>query len=307
MIDVIKTVGLTKKYRDVTAVDNMNLSINRGEIFGFLGLNGAGKTTTITMLLGMVAPTSGQCFILGKKVDKGNTTIWSDVGYLVETPYFYPNLTVRENLEIYRKLRGLDDNTCVDRVIKKLKLDGYESMKAKHLSLGNAQRLGIAKAIIHSPKILILDEPTNGLDPAGIVEIRSLLKELSQNSNVTIFISSHKLEEISRIATNIAIIHEGKLIKNIDAKQLHSQLKKTLIIDGRNRDYMEAVLSNNGYIVHRSFDSLQIVDEHAVNNPDKVAVVLVNAGCPPTLLKVEVEDLEMYFLRTISEIGGTSK
>ncbi len=166
MIDVIKTVGLTKKYRDVTAVDNMNLSINRGEIFGFLGLNGAGKTTTITMLLGMVAPTSGQCFILGKKVDKGNTTIWSDVGYLVETPYFYPNLTVRENLEIYRKLRGLDDNTCVDRVIKKLKLDGYESMKAKHLSLGNAQRLGIDKAIIHSPKILILDEPTNGLDPA---------------------------------------------------------------------------------------------------------------------------------------------
>ena len=180
-------------------------------------------------------------------------------------------------------------------------------MKAKHLSLGNAQRLGIDKAIIHSPKILILDEPTNGLDPAGIVEIRSLLKELSQNSNVTIFISSHKLEEISRIATNIAIIHEGKLIKNIDAKQLHSQLKKTLIIDGRDRDYMEAVLSNNGYIVHRSFDSLQIVDEHAVNNPDKVAVVLVNAGCPPTLLKVEVEDLEMYFLRTISEIGGTSK
>lgn len=304
MSEVIKAVDLTKKYGDVTAVDNLSLSIKRGEIFGFLGLNGAGKTTTIRMLLGMVSPTSGQCYIQGKKVDKRNISIWGDVGYMVETPYSYPDLTVRENLDIFRKLRGMEDKSCVDRVIRLLKLNGYESMKAKHLSLGNAQRLGIAKAIIHSPRILILDEPTNSLDPAGIVEIRMLLKDLADNLNVTIFVSSHKLDEMSKIATNIAIIHKGRLIRNINSKQLESQLKKTLVIDGRNKSAMQSVLMENGFEVNYEADCFRILNENAVNNPDLVATMLVNAGCPPTLLKVDKEDLEMYFLRVIKENGG---
>lgn len=310
MIEIISTTNLTKTYGEIHAVDNVNLSVKQGEIFGFLGLNGAGKTTTIRMLLGMIAPTSGQCYLQGKKVSACNIKTWRDVGYIVETPYSYPELTVRENLEIVRRLRGIEDKSCVNWIIKKLKLEEYASKKSKYLSLGNAQRLGIAKAIIHKPKILILDEPTNGLDPAGIVEVRQLLMDLAKNSDVTILISSHKLDEISRIATNIAIIHDGKLIKEIDGEQLENELKKSLILDGKDRIAMKSVLSKAGYKVYGEDTSLteevftlQIENKDAVNNPEKIATLLVNAGQPPTLLKVEKEDLEMYFLRSIKEIG----
>lgn len=310
MIEIINTTNLTKTYGQIHAVDNLNLSVKQGEIFGFLGLNGAGKTTTIRMLLGMINPTSGQCYLQGQKVSAGNINTWRDVGYIVETPYSYPELTVRENLEIIRKLRGIENKSCVNWIIKKLKLEDYASKKAKHLSLGNAQRLGIAKAIIHKPKILILDEPTNGLDPAGIVEVRQLLMDLAKNLGVTVLVSSHKLDEISRIATNIGIIHDGKLIKEIDGEQLENQLKKSLILDGRDRTAMKSILSKAGYKAYtqdisltEEIINLQIHNESAVNNPEEIATLLVNAGHPPTLLKVEKEDLEMYFLRTIKEMG----
>lgn len=288
----------------------MNLSVKKGEILGFLGINGAGKTTTIKMLLGMITPTSGQCYIQGQKVDKSNINIWNNVGYIVEIPHSYPDLTVKENLEIVRKLRGIEDKSCIDWILKKLKLKNYEYVKVKHLSLGNSQRLGIAKAIIHRPKVLILDEPTNGLDPAGIVEIRTLIMDLVENSDVTVFISSHKLEEISKMSTNIAIIHSGKLIKNLSIRELENQLKKSLILDGKDRMAMKTILTKAGYKVHtedRSSTPLQILDDYAVNNPDRIAKLLVDAGYPPTLLKVEKEDLEMYFLRIITEIGGNIK
>lgn len=314
MIEIISTTNLTKTYGETHAVDNVNLSVKQGEIFGFLGLNGAGKTTTIRMLLGMIAPTSGQCYLQGEKVSAGNINTWCDVGYIVETPYSYPELTVRENLEIVRRLRGIQDKSCVSWIIKKLKLEEYASKKAKHLSLGNAQRLGIAKAIIHKPKILILDEPTNGLDPAGIVEVRQLLMNLAKKSGVTILVSSHKLDEISKIATNIAIIHDGRLIREINGEQLENQLKKSLILNGKERSAMKSILSKAGYKVNAKdgnsndeFLPLQIENEDAVNNPEKITTLLVNAGLPPTLLKVEKEDLEMYFLRTIKEIGGNLK
>lgn len=312
MNEIINTTHLTKHYGKTFAVNNVDLSVKEGEIFGFLGLNGAGKTTTIRMLLGMIAPTSGQCYLLGKKVSAGNINIWSDVGYIVETPYSYPELTTRENLEIIRKLRGIKDKNCVDWIMNKLKLENYADKKTKHLSLGNAQRLGIAKAIIHKPKILILDEPTNGLDPEGIVEVRELLQNLASNLGVTILISSHKLDEISRIATNIAIIHYGKLIKEVDTAGLENQLEKTLILDGKDKAGMAFILAKAGYKVDVSAEehlthelhALKIQNEDAVNHPEKIATLLVNAGYPPALLKVEKEDLETYFLRTIKEAGG---
>lgn len=311
MSEIISTTNLTKTYGKIYAVDKLNLSIREGEIFGFLGLNGAGKTTTIRMLLGMITPTSGQCYLQGQKVDAGNTNTWRDVGYIVETPYSYPELTVSENLEIVRRLRGIQDKSCVNWIIKKLKLDQYASKKTKHLSLGNAQRLGIAKAIIHKPKILILDEPTNGLDPAGIVEVRQLLMDLAKNLGVTILMSSHKLDEVSRIATNMGIIHDGKLIKEIDGEELDNQLRKSLIIDGKDKPAMKSILSRAGYRVDnqekgltRESSIFYIQNEDAVNNPDNIARLLVNAGHPPTLLKVEKENLESYFLRSIKENKG---
>ena len=315
MNEIINTINLTKTYGKTRAVNNINLSVKEGEIFGFIGLNGAGKTTVIRMLLGMISPTSGECYLQGKKVNAGNTDIWGDVGYIVETPYSYPELTVRENLEIVRKLRAVKDKDSVNWIIKKLKLEKYESKKVKHLSLGNAQRLGIAKAIIHKPKILLLDEPTNGLDPAGIVEVLKLLKDLAKNSDVTILVSSHKLNEISRIATNIAIIHDGQLIKKIDKKELEHELKKSLILDGKYKNEMKLILSKAEYETNiiaiensnEKLSVLQVHNEDAVNNPEKIATLLVNNGYPPRMLKVQKEDLEEYFLRVIDEFGGGLK
>jgi len=193
--EVIRTHNLSKHYGKVKAVDGISLNVRKGEIYGFLGLNGAGKTTTIRMLLGMIHPTTGESYLNGEKVNARMHNLWNHVGYLVEIPYSYPQLTVRENLEIVRRLRFLPDSRAVDSVIEKLQLGPYHNRKAKNLSLGNAQRLGLAKALIHNPDILILDEPANGLDPAGIVEIRELLRDLAFNKGVTIFISSHILGE----------------------------------------------------------------------------------------------------------------
>jgi|GEM_PF-51924 len=249
--EAIKTVNLSKKYGKNLVVDDLNLSIESGEIVGFLGLNGAGKTTTMRMLLGLIKPTSGECYIQGNKVDQNNLEVLNEIGYIIETPYSYPDLTVQENLEIVSTLRGIRNKDVIDWVTEKLKLDQYKDKKVKHLSLGNVARLGIAKAIIHKPKILILDEPTNGLDPFGVIEVRELLKELANNLGTTVLISSHKLEEISKIATRIVIIHEGRLIREVESKELDLYLEKRLLVSGRNNKAMKEV---DGLLVHISTD-----------------------------------------------------
>jgi ABC-2 type transport system ATP-binding protein len=303
--DIIRTENISKHYGEIHAVSDMSLNVRKGEIYGFLGLNGAGKTTTIRMLLGMIRPTSGVAFINGKRISYDNTELWNCVGSLVEIPYSYPELTVRENLEIFRRLRFITNKKAVDNVIDKLQLGSYVNRKVKNLSLGNNQRLGLAKAIIHNPEILLLDEPTNGLDPAGIFEIREMLSDLAINHGVTIFISSHILGEISRFATRIGIIHEGKLVNEIDSTQLETLCAKRLLINANNIDKAEMTLSQNGYIFEKISDNIiEIKDKSAISKPDTIATIMVNAGCPPTLLKVEEEDLESYFLRTIGMKGG---
>ena len=305
MNNIIRTEALTKHYGKVRAVDGISLSVGKGEIYGFLGLNGAGKTTTIRCLLGMVRPTSGKAFLNGKKVNAGNHELWNDVGYLVEIPYSYPDLTVKENLDMIRRLRFVSDPLIVESVIEKLQLGSYRDMKARHLSQGNAQRLGIAKAIMHNPGILLLDEPANGLDPAGIVEIRQLLCDLAFNKGVTVFISSHILGEISRFATRIGIIHEGRLVQESDAGQLDKYRKKCLQVNTLNNDGVKSILSEKGYAVTISEDGfLEITGDGAITHPDSISALLVKAGYPPTMLKVEEEDLESYFLRTIGMTGG---
>lgn len=305
METIITTEKISKRYKDVLAVSELSLNVRKGEIYGFLGLNGAGKTTTIRMLLGMIRPASGKAFINGKKVSAGNHELWKGIGYLVEIPYSYPNLTVRENLEIIRRLRFISDRSAVDRIIDQLQLNAYANRKAKNLSLGNAQRLGLAKALIHNPDILILDEPANGLDPAGIYEIREFLHDLATNHGVTIFISSHILDEISKFATRIGIIHEGCLIRELDTDQLEKLRQKRLLIDGRDRELISSILVKQGFSVNKGGDGrLECIDNAAVNFPENIATMLVNANCPPKLLKVEEEDLESYFLRTIGMKGG---
>jgi ABC-2 type transport system ATP-binding protein len=305
MNDIIRTENISKQYEDVRAVSDMSLSVRKGEIYGFLGLNGAGKTTTIRMLLGLIRPTSGAAYINDKKISAGNTELWKHVGSLVEIPYSYPELTVRENLEIFRRLRFLSDRNAVNQIIDELKLGSYADRKAKNLSLGNNQRLGLAKALIHNPDILLLDEPANGLDPAGIFEIREMLCDMAINKGVTIFISSHILGEISRFATRLGIIHEGKLIQELDPVQMEALSKKRLLVNANDIDMAQAIITRMGYTVRRNIGNiLEIQNDDAIEKPDNVATIMVNAGCPPTLLKVEEEDLETYFLRTIGAEGG---
>ena len=305
--EAIKTVNLSKKYGKTLVVDELNLSIKSGEIVGFLGLNGAGKTTTMRMLLGLIKPTSGECYIQGNKVDQYNLEVLNEIGYIIETPYSYPDLTVQENLEIVSTLRGVRNKDVIDWVTEKLKLDQYKDKQVKHLSLGNVARLGIAKAIIHKPKILILDEPTNGLDPFGVIEVRELLKELANNLGTTVLISSHKLEEISKVATRIVIIHGGRLIREVESKELDLHLEKRLLVSGSNNKAMKEVLSAKGYQVNFKSDLennscyLELIDIKSVESSEEIATLLVNAGYPPKMLTVEKEDLENYFLRVLND------
>lgn len=242
---VIETRGLTKRYSGLTAVDNLSICVRKGEIYGFLGLNGAGKTTTIRMLLGLANPTSGQAFLEGQLIKAGEAGPWNDVGYLVETPTAYPDLSVLENLKIITRLRHLSDKV-IDPVIEQLHLGAYKSIKAGNLSLGNAQRLGLAKALLHNPKILILDEPSNGLDPVGIVEVRETLKTLAREKGVTIFISSHILGEVAKLTTRIGIIHKGRMVREFEAAELNQPGKNKQILDLKNRDNVLAGLRRLG-------------------------------------------------------------
>ncbi|MBN2076441.1 MAG: ABC transporter ATP-binding protein [Dehalococcoidales bacterium] len=304
MNTVIAASGLTKCYRDVVAVDRLDLNISPGEIYGFLGLNGAGKTTTIRMLLGIIKPDAGSASLFGNKIYPGLKSIWQRVGYMVETPHAYPDLTVRENLEIVRRLRKLDNADSVDRIIEQLKLTQYAQRSAKTLSLGNAQRLGLAKALIHHPDLLVLDEPANGLDPAGIVEIRNLLKNLAEEHGVTIFISSHILSEIARLTTRIGVVHEGHLVKELTSAELTEQEEQRLVVRVPDVESARSVLANAGIAVNlNDRDSLVITDKDAIKHPDNIAALLVQAGYPPTGLMVEKGDLESYFLKLVSIKG----
>jgi ABC-2 type transport system ATP-binding protein len=302
----IEAFGITKRFGDVVAVNNVSLNIRKGEIYGFLGLNGAGKTTTIRMLLGMIKPNTGSVSLFGTKVQPGQRSVWQRVGYMVEIPHAYPDLTVKENLEIFRQLRQLKDTGVVEKIIEEMGLTQYANRRAGVLSLGNAQRLGLAKALIHHPDLLLLDEPANGLDPAGIVEVRNLLRGLAENNGVTIFISSHILSEVARLATRIGVIHEGRLVKELDAKELNEQEEQHLAVDVRDIGAAQSALGKAGVPAKSNGkNSLVIIDKLSVQNPEKIATLLVEAGCPPSRLVVEQRDLESYFLGLVDVKEGS--
>lgn len=203
---ILRTYNLTKRYGSTAVVDNVNMNIKKGEIYGFLGRNGAGKTTTLRMIMGLVSPTKGEYELFGHR--GGNREMLGRIGAIIETPGFYPNLTAEENLEIHRRLMGIPNREYGDEAIEISGLKDHDIKRKKvgKFSLGMKQRPGIARALLHKPELLILDEPTNGLDPVGIKEIRQTLVELNKKREITILMSSHILGEIQQIATNIGII-----------------------------------------------------------------------------------------------------
>lgn len=304
MNNPIQTENLGKQFGTVQAVEGLSLRVKEGEIYAFLGLNGAGKTTTIRMLLGMIRPSSGSATVLQTRIKQGSREPWASVGYLVEHAYAYPELTVSENLEIGRRLHPGTPRKAVGEMIERLGLGEYVNRRAGTLSQGNAQRLGLARAVLHHPKLLLLDEPANGLDPAGIVEIREMLLEMTQKQGVTVFMSSHILAEVSRMACRIGIIHQGRLLQELDRDELEKNRRRRLLVRARDIAGAKSALSGSGYAVPMSTNgTLTIQDPAACERPDEIARLLVQAGSPPTHLVVEEEDLEHYFLRLVGING----
>jgi ABC-2 type transport system ATP-binding protein len=304
----IATTRLTKRYGDKTAVELLTMQVREGEIYAFLGLNGAGKTTTIRMLLGMIRPSEGSAAIFGTQVETGVRDLWSQVGYLVETPTAYPELTVRENLDVSRRLHQVADPHVVERTMERLKLTEYADRRARTLSLGNMQRLGLAKALLHAPRLLILDEPANALDPAGVVEVRELLRDLARQQGVTVFMSSHILGEVARLASRIGIIHQARLLEELDATELERRCRQWLVVDARDRQAARATLIAGGFAVEvMQSGALEVTSARATAHPDSIARLLVQAGTPPTHLSVEQEDLETHFLKLVGVEKGDSQ
>lgn len=302
---VIETEDLGKRYGDVTAVEHLSLRVTQGGIYAFLGLNGAGKTTTIRLLLGMIKPTSGIAYVLQKRVHLGSREPWKSVGYLVEIPHAYPELTVFENLEVARRLHPGTSPRAVSQVIERLGLAAYADRRAVTLSQGNAQRLGLARAFLHDPRLLILDEPALGLDPAGIVEIRELLLELTRERGVTVFMSSHILAEVSRLAGRIGIIHEGHLLQELNIDELEQNRKRRLVLRVRDIESAQRVLIAAGQPAEILPDgTLELKNAAAIEHPDDINRLLVDDGNSPIQLVVVEEDLERYFLRLIGLAGG---
>ena len=307
---VITVRGVSKDYGQVVAVDNVTLDVHPGEVYALLGLNGAGKTTLIRMLLGMVRATAGTLEVTGRPV--GDRRVWSQVGYLVESPSAYPELTVRENLEVVRRLRKVDARSSVDDAIDLFGLRPYAGRRARALSLGNVQRLGLAKAFLHRPSLLLLDEPVNSLDPAGVVEVRELLVSLARNHGVTVFLSSHRLGEVARVATRIGVLHQGRLVDELDASALASRVRTRLEVGARDLVAAERALRDAGFEagdaaggpVRADTLMLAVEDSRALERPELVAAALVRAGEPPTRIAVVQEDLETYFLRLVSSAAA---
>lgn len=233
-MNIIETNHLTKSYADFTAVSGINIHIPKGTVYGFLGPNGAGKSTTMKMFLGLTRPTSGSFVIDGMKYPENRMQILKEIGSFIEAPAFYGNLSGEENLDIVRKILGLP-KAAVDEALELVGLTQYKNRLARKYSLGMKQRLGLASALIGRPPILILDEPTNGLDPVGIHEIRTLIRSLPQKFDCTVLVSSHLLSEIELMADNIGILNHGNLL----FEGTLDELKSTASTQGYPTDNLE--------------------------------------------------------------------
>ena len=241
-MNIIETHDLCKQYGNALRVAHLDLDVPEGSVYGFLGPNGAGKSTTLKMILGLVRPTAGDIRVLGKKMDGGNRlAVLRQVGSLIESPSYYGHLTGEENLRIVQTLRGVPEKN-IREVLQIVRLDGQRGKKVAHYSLGMKQRLGLAAALLGYPKLLILDEPTNGLDPAGIQEMRELICSLPERFGMTVVVSSHLLSEIDQMADHVAIIREGELVFQDTLEALHGRSRHHLALRTTNNAVARAIL-----------------------------------------------------------------
>ena len=292
---LLQTAGLTKQYGHHKAVDHVDLHIKKGAIYGFIGRNGAGKTTCLRMISGLASPTEGEISIFGYSGRKLKN-VRSRIGCLIEEPGLYKNMTAQDNLTVKCKLFGIKKKGYIDELLETVGLKEAGKKKVRHFSLGMRQRLGIAQAIVGEPDLLVLDEPINGLDPQGIAEVRDTIQSLRDRRNMTVLISSHILEELSKIATDYGIIHNGSLLQELTREELMQRCSERIEMTLENPEAALPVLDSMGFV------SYQVVDRHHIhiferlNESDVLNMALVRAGIPVKGLSIISEELENYFL-----------
>jgi ABC-type multidrug transport system ATPase subunit len=303
---VLRTRNLSKHYGNRLAVNNLNLEVRRGEIFGFLGPNGAGKTTTIRMALGLIAPTSGSVEILGLDVAARRANVLPRVGALVETPALYLYLSGRDNLRAVASVLGGVPKARIDAVLELVGLSVRQKDRVRTYSLGMKQRLGVAMALLQDPDVLVLDEPANGLDPAGIVEMRDLMHRLSAEGK-TVFISSHLLPEVQQICTRVAIINLGKLVTEATIEELTSRHGEFAVTLDRAEQALALIQAQAwGRDAHLDADGALITPAPGERGRD-LNLFLVKAGFAPDTITQATRDLEQVFLHLTNGGSGEIK
>ena len=303
---VLRTRNLSKHYGNRLAVNNLNLEVRRGEIFGFLGPNGAGKTTTIRMALGLIAPTSGSVEILGLDVATQRARVLPRVGALVETPALYLYLSGRDNLRAVASVLGGVPKARIDAVLELVGLSARQKDRVRTYSLGMKQRLGVAMALLQDPDVLVLDEPANGLDPAGIVEMRDLMHRLSAEGK-TVFISSHLLPEVQQICTRVAIINLGKLVTEATIEELTSRHGEFAVTLDRAEQALALIQAQTwGRDAHLDADGTLITPAPGERGRE-LNLFLVKAGFAPDTITQATQDLEQVFLHLTNGGSGEVK
>lgn len=298
MEQILTAKNIVKMYGKKTVLDNVSMNIQKGDIYGFIGKNGAGKTTFMRVILSLTYPKSGEVKLFG---DKSINEVGLKVGSLIESPGFYKNLTAKENLKRFSILYGADESK-VDEILKWVGLSNTGNKKAKDFSLGMKQRLGIAIALLGDPELLLLDEPINGLDPEGIKEIRDLIIKLNKERNITILISSHLLDELSKVVTRYGIINNGKMVEEISSRELHERCKQKLLIEIDDTQKAKSIISK---IVPEK--SIKIVSKYEIEitsqleKASDINAALVKGGIKVSAIYPNSDSLEEYFMKRIGE------
>ena len=297
---VIKLRDISKKRRQTEILNHLNMTVYQKDIYGFIGQNGAGKSTTMKIIMSLIKETQGQIELFDSL---DNQTNRSRIGAIIENPAFYPYMTAYENLKYYVQYKGIVEINSIEKVLKMVGLENVGKKKYKNYSLGMKQRLGLALALINNPDLLILDEPLNGLDPQGIVELREILSHLNKKYGITMLISSHILDELEMIATRYGFIHQGQMIEEITAEKLQEKLKKYISLDVENIGLATITLEQK---LHT--ENFKVMDDHTiylydfVSESSQVATTLIQEGVILNKMNISNVSLENYYLSLIKGV-----
>ena len=291
----ISTDQLTRRFGALTAVDHLDLHVPQGAVYGFLGPNGSGKTTTIRMLLGLIRPNAGSVKLFDQPLHEKRIDLLRRVGALVETPSIYLYLTGRENLEVTRRLIGAPRGR-IEAVLRTVRLEAAANRLTKGYSLGMKQRLGLALSLLSEPALLILDEPTNGLDPAGIQEMRDLIRQMPEQHGITVFLSSHLLSEVEQIASHIGIVHRGKLVFEGTLASLQAQRDEYLALGVDQPEAAQRIINEAGWTIQPGTNGLLHIAAVKREDAARINGLLVGQGVSVYLLALQQPTLEQTFL-----------